>query len=227
MTDSPKKKSMPSPIQKMEQDAASNIWTIWYASQYGKLERVRSLLDRKAVASIDVQEFRTRWSPLHFACRYGHSSLVELFVARGANVDLQDWQGNTPLHLAAGWGNLQCVTLVLESGADVRQKNIHGNTPLDLAVSLSRKDHSRLLKDWKPLGLSAEELVEYRQHLIANDTTVKEFERALAEEPNPNIRLELQALHFKRQCFGVSHFGLLGTYSKLVNLYRFTISKVP
>ncbi|KAE9135340.1 hypothetical protein PF005_g1887 [Phytophthora fragariae] len=83
--------------------------------------------------------------------------------------------------------NLQCVTLVLESGADVRQKNIHGNTPLDLAVSLSRKDHSRLLKDWKPLGLSAEELVEYRQHLIANDTTVKEFERALAEEPNPNI----------------------------------------
>ncbi|KAE9027921.1 hypothetical protein PF006_g1502 [Phytophthora fragariae] len=158
MTDSPKKKSMPSPIQKMEQDAASNIWTIWYASQYGKLERVRSLLDRNAVASIDVQEFRTRWSPLHFACRYGHSSLVELFVARGANVDLQDWQGNTPLHLAAGE-----KPTVRDVGA------------------------RKWCRHWKPLGLSAEELVEYRQHLIANDTTVKEFERALAEEPNPNI----------------------------------------
>nr|KAE8947733.1 hypothetical protein PF009_g2667 [Phytophthora fragariae] len=165
MTDSPKKKSMPSPIQKMEQDAASNIWTIWYASQYGKLERVRSLLDRNAVASIDVQEFRTRWSPLHFACRYGHSSLVELFVARGANVDLQDWQGNTPLHLAAG----------------------EKPTVRDVGARKWCRHHSRLLKDWKPLGLSAEELVEYRQHLIANDTTVKEFERALAEEPNPNI----------------------------------------
>ncbi|KAG6976075.1 hypothetical protein JG688_00001726 [Phytophthora aleatoria] len=59
MADSPsKKKSMPSPIQKMERDAANNIWTIWYASQYGKLERVRSLLDRNAVSSIDVQELR-------------------------------------------------------------------------------------------------------------------------------------------------------------------------
>lgn len=67
------------------------------------------------------------------------------------------------------------------------------------------------------------ELAEYRQQLIANDTTVKEFERALAEERNSSIRLELQALHFKRQCFGVNHPGLLGTYSKLVNLYRFAI----
>ncbi|KAF1795770.1 DIS3-like exonuclease 1 [Phytophthora cactorum] len=42
----------------MERDAANNIWTIWYASQYGKLERVRSLLDRNAVSSIDVQELK-------------------------------------------------------------------------------------------------------------------------------------------------------------------------
>eukprot|EP00644_Phytophthora_capsici_P000980 jgi/Phyca11/19043/fgenesh1_pg.PHYCAscaffold_43_\ len=123
MTDSPgKRKSMPSPIQKMEKDAANNIWTIWYAAQYGKLERVRSLLDRNAVSSVDVQEV----------------------------------QGNTPLHLAAGWGDLECITLVLEGGADVRQKNNTDQTPLDVAVSLARKDHVRLLKDWKPLGLSAE-----------------------------------------------------------------------
>ncbi|KAL4177450.1 hypothetical protein KRP22_002472 [Phytophthora ramorum] len=212
-------KSMQSPIQKMERDSASNIWTIWYASQFGRVERVRSLLDRNAVASIDVQEFRTRWSPLHFACRYGHSSLVELLVARGADVDLQDWLGNTPLHLAAGWGDLRCVTLVLEGGADVRRQNNGGETPLNVAVSLARKDHVRLLKDWKPLGFSAEELTEYRQQLIANDTTHKEFERALAEELNPSIRLELQALHFKRKCFGDNHPGLLATFSKLVNLY--------
>ncbi|KAL3662618.1 hypothetical protein V7S43_012470 [Phytophthora oleae] len=221
MADSPgKKKSMPSPIQKMEKDAANNIWTIWYAAQYGKLERVRSLLDRNAVSSVDVQEFRTRWSPLHFACRYGHSSLVAFLVARNANVDLQDWQGNTPLHLAAGWGDLECITLVLEGGADVRQTNNAGQTPLDVAVSLARKDHIRLLKDWKPLGLSAEELAAFRQQLIANNTELKKFERALVDEPNPDVRLELQALHFKRQCFGESHPGLLGTYSKLVNLYR-------
>ncbi|KAG1707334.1 hypothetical protein DVH05_026526 [Phytophthora capsici] len=223
MTDSPgKRKSMPSPIQKMEKDAANNIWTIWYAAQYGKLERVRSLLDRNAVSSVDVQEVCTRWSPLHFACRYGHSSLVAFLVARNANVGLQDWQGNTPLHLAAGWGDLKCITLVLEGGADVRQKNNTDQTPLDVAVSLARKDHVRLLKDWKPLGLSAEELAAFRQQLIANNTELMKFERALVDEPNSAIRLELQALHFKRQCFGESHPGLLGTYNKLVNLYRDT-----
>ncbi|KAG7390581.1 hypothetical protein PHYPSEUDO_007521 [Phytophthora pseudosyringae] len=221
MTDSQsKKKSMPSPIQKMERDTVNNIWTIWYASQFGKLERVRSLLDRNAVACIDVQEIRTRWSSLHFACRYGHSHLVAFLVARNANVDLQDWQGNTPLHLAAGWGDLQCVTLVLEGGADARQKNNSDQTPLDVAVSLARKDHIRLLKDWKPLGLSSEELAAFRQQLVASNTVLKKFERALVDEPNADIRLELQALHFKRQCFGESHPGLLGTYSKLVNLYR-------
>ncbi|ETK76474.1 hypothetical protein F442_17444 [Phytophthora nicotianae P10297] len=221
MASSPSKKNgMPSPIQKMERDAATNIWTIWYASQYGKLERVRSLLDRNAVSSIDVQEFRTQWSPLHFACRYGHSSLVAFLIARNANVDLQDWQGNTPLHLAAGWGDLDCVTLVLEGGADVRRTNNTGQTPLDVSISLARKDHIRLLKDWRPLGLSAEELAAFRQQLIANNTELIKFERALVEEPNTDIRLELQALHFKRQCFGQSHPGLFATYSKLVNLYR-------
>lgn len=67
-------------------------------------------------------------------------------------------QGNTPLHLAAGWGDLQCVTLVLEGGADVRRQSNIGHTPLEVAVSLARKDHIRLLKDWKPLGLSSEGL---------------------------------------------------------------------
>jgi hypothetical protein len=65
------KKSMPSPIQKMEKDSAANIWTIWYAAQYGKLERVRSLLDRNAVASIDVQELVRCIQQLDF-----HGSLV-------------------------------------------------------------------------------------------------------------------------------------------------------
>ncbi|POM78274.1 Serine/threonine protein Kinase, partial [Phytophthora palmivora] len=194
--------------------------TIWYASHLGKVERVRSLLDRNAVASVDVQEIRTRWSPLHFACRYGHSSLVAFLIARNANVDVQDWQGNTPLHLAAGWGDLECVTLVLEGGSDVRRINTAGQTPLDVAVSLARTDHIRLLKDWKPLGLSTEELAAFRQHLIASNTTLKKLERALVEEPNSNIRLELQALHFKRQCFGENHPGLMATYNKLVNLYR-------
>lgn len=92
-----------------------DLWTIWYAARYGKLARVCSILDRKAVASIDVQEFvrsssisvftvamswcsdthglgqRTRWSALHFACRYGQSDVVEALLQRGANTELTDW----------------------------------------------------------------------------------------------------------------------------------------
>jgi hypothetical protein len=52
---SPTKKTT---IQRATVDSVTvDLWTIWYAARYGKLARVRSILDRKAVASIDVQEF--------------------------------------------------------------------------------------------------------------------------------------------------------------------------
>jgi hypothetical protein len=44
-----------SPLQKALDTKKQDIWTIWYAAQYGKIDRMKAILQRKEVL-IDVQE---------------------------------------------------------------------------------------------------------------------------------------------------------------------------
>ena len=44
-----------SPLQKALDTDKQDIWTIWHAAQYGKIDRMKVILERKMV-SIDVQE---------------------------------------------------------------------------------------------------------------------------------------------------------------------------
>jgi hypothetical protein len=59
--------------------------------------------------------------------------VVELLLARGANVNAKDGYDSTPLHLAAGGGHKEVVELLLAKGANVNAKDRRGQTPLDLA----------------------------------------------------------------------------------------------
>ncbi|DAZ93811.1 TPA: hypothetical protein N0F65_008570 [Lagenidium giganteum] len=213
-----------SPIRKAALDVRlQDVWTVWYAAQYGKIPRLAALLERDPVLSVDVQEPRTRWSPLHFACRFGQIETVEFLLARGANPELPDWNGNTPLHLSAGWGNTRCCILVLERGADVRLTNNEGETALAVAKSLARQDIASLLSNWKAVGLSREELAEQRaQMALQRSATQSAFAimRLLDEEPPEAIRLELHALNAKVASFGRRHAGILLTMGKLMMLLR-------
>ena len=42
------------------------------------------------------------WTPLHDAASMGHKEIVELLLAKGANVNAKNNYGNTPLDLASG-----------------------------------------------------------------------------------------------------------------------------
>ena len=60
-------------------------------------------------------------------------ALVPIFVRRGADVNKQDYLGNTPLHY-----NIQSVEMIqamLSCGADPNIKNVKGNTPLSMVES--------------------------------------------------------------------------------------------
>lgn len=67
--------------------------------------------------------------PLHYAVMASNKKMIELLLAKGANVNIQKNDGYTPLHLAAARDNIAMVEFLITKGADVTIKNNAGETP--------------------------------------------------------------------------------------------------
>ncbi|XP_077974623.1 scaffold protein ILK-like [Styela clava] len=73
------------------------------------------------------------FSPLHWASRYGHNTIVEMLLSRGARVNSANMGDDTPLHNAAQMGRLDVIHKLIREKAEVNALNEHGNTPLHYA----------------------------------------------------------------------------------------------
>ena len=73
------------------------------------------------------------FSPLHWACREGHSHIVDILLSRGALVNAANMGDDTPLHNAAQMGHLAIVQKLIQQKSNVNVVNEHGNTPLHYA----------------------------------------------------------------------------------------------
>ena len=103
------------------------------AAEKGDPAGVQAELDK----GVDVDESDDSWpemTPLHYAVGEGHTEVVELLIANGANVNAKDEEGWTPLHLTAYWGGKEITELLIAKGADVNAKNNWIGTPLDIAT---------------------------------------------------------------------------------------------
>jgi ankyrin repeat protein len=74
-------------------------------------------------------------SALHPAARYGHASLVEWLVARGAAVDLQDEFHHTPLRHAVEADSVNVARALVALGANVIASDDCGYRPVHLTTS--------------------------------------------------------------------------------------------
>src|SRR5688572_28433866 len=70
---------------------------------------------------------------------------VEKLLARGADVNVQDNDGDTALHGAAQTGNVEVIRMLLDKGANLNTKNKQGGTPLMWAAVYGNEDAVRLL----------------------------------------------------------------------------------
>jgi ankyrin repeat protein len=76
-------------------------------------------------------------TPLHNACLFGHSSVVQLLLEKRVTINIQDkvsplsscssahppQSGDTALHYACKSGHAEVVSALLKEGADIRVKN--------------------------------------------------------------------------------------------------------
>jgi len=85
------------------------------------------------------------WTPLYAGVSSGSAGVVELLLAKGANVNAKYLEGSTPLMFAADAGSVEIVKLLLAKGADVNARSEKGYTPLIGAASAGSVEIVKLL----------------------------------------------------------------------------------
>lgn len=95
----------------------------------GQYRATEIVLDHGAV----INTFRRGVTALHEAASLGHLDLVKLLLARGADVDARERNGDTPLLRAGEYPWEDCTIALINSGADIHIKDGFGRTTLHFA----------------------------------------------------------------------------------------------
>ncbi|XP_068454965.1 histone-lysine N-methyltransferase EHMT1a [Clinocottus analis] len=106
------------------------------AAKLGHCDIVHHLLS-KASKYVNCQD-DGGWTPITWAVEYKHKELVQLLLARGADVNLRDKEENVCLHWAALSGCDDVALALLEAGCDLDAVNVHGDSVLHVAA---RENH--------------------------------------------------------------------------------------
>jgi len=67
-----------------------------------------------------------RRTPFHFAVKCLNTRIIELFLAKGAELDVKDLNGNTPLYYAITSRNIEVAKLLISKGAKLYDMSING-----------------------------------------------------------------------------------------------------
>lgn len=118
------------------------------AVRSGDVWKVRELLaENPDQVNNATQEGRTA---LHIAVYRGQVNMVELLLARKADLRARDNYGRTPLHEAIVFGSKDVVGLLMTRKADVNARDKQGSTPLHEAVRRGSATLVMLLLAYKP-----------------------------------------------------------------------------
>ena len=131
-------------VRRLEQMgiAPSGAVLVQYAAQ-GDLAVVTLLLEA-GVSPMDPERIR-KVTALHNASSQGHIHIVKYLIARGVNIDAQDWNGVTPLIAACTTGQIEIVKLLLKYKASVDIVPLKAPTALIAAIQAGRLDIVQVL----------------------------------------------------------------------------------
>ena len=103
------------------------------ACELGWLDVAQLLLNKFSIDPNISDFWGTKLRPIHAAARSGRLKAVEFLVVNGANVNLDDANGNTALHYSLQEGHWEVAEYLHNSWkGDILKKNAHGVIPLVL-----------------------------------------------------------------------------------------------
>ncbi|XP_022321207.1 uncharacterized protein LOC111123264 isoform X5 [Crassostrea virginica] len=116
-----------------EEDSFTGWSPLHWAANFGKLACLRKLSSLSQYGC-DNPSSKFQQSPLHMASCAGHPHCTQWLIQSGANLDRQDYLGDTPIHKAAKKGNMECVSLLISQGANLCLLNHSHCTPSQAAA---------------------------------------------------------------------------------------------
>lgn len=96
----------------------------------GEIDDVRRFVEEDGV---DVNMDLDGRKPLHYAADFGHGTVVDYLIGKGAEINAKDKHDITPLLAAIFEGHAEVVRLMLEKGAEKHFKAPDGASYLDAA----------------------------------------------------------------------------------------------
>jgi len=121
---------------------------VFEAAAAGDAERGRALL--AADPSLRDAHAPDGWTPLHLAGHFRQASVVDVLLARGADVNAvsRNADANAPLHAAAAGGaDTRLIRRLVEAGARVNHRQSGGFTALHEVAAIGNAEVARLLLD--------------------------------------------------------------------------------
>ncbi|KAL4003285.1 Ankyrin repeat family protein [Acanthocheilonema viteae] len=103
----------------------------WFSAlDEDNIEKLKNLL----AGNLELLEEKNenQLTALHWASDRGKLELVDFLVGAGADVNIQDYGGQTPLHYAVSCSHRSVVDFLLKKGADPTMADFEGNCPLDI-----------------------------------------------------------------------------------------------
>ncbi|EEP77938.1 predicted protein [Uncinocarpus reesii 1704] len=131
----------------LEEGADANIrecgqrTALWYAINRVHEPAITLLIEYGADVNASVYGV----TPTMLAIERGSMAIVKLLLDAGANMDAQDYHGQTALHISALNGQGEILKLLAEKGADLTIVDDIGRSPLMLAVNKHQNGLVKLL----------------------------------------------------------------------------------
>lgn len=130
-------------------DKTLNGWSMMHdlaLENYANCETLEAAMNVLLSQGLDINERNpSGFTPLHIACVHGHNKVAYLFLKKGANPWMLDFNDNSVLHFAARSCEMDMVKNFVELGLSLDAKNKEGQTPLDGATENGQKTNADYL----------------------------------------------------------------------------------
>uniref|UniRef100_A0AAQ4NWB9 Palmitoyltransferase n=1 Tax=Gasterosteus aculeatus aculeatus TaxID=481459 RepID=A0AAQ4NWB9_GASAC len=128
----------------VRQPDKENVTLLHWAAINNRIDLVKYYITKGAI--VDQLGGDLNSTPLHWATRQGHLSMVVQLMKYGADPSLIDGEGCSCGHLAAQFGHTSIVAYLIAKGQDVDMMDQNGMTPLMWAAYRTHSvDPTRLL----------------------------------------------------------------------------------